>query len=275
MSKVQLAEMKKTMRQNDLHKRLFLLLVGRPTKKGNVFMGMGVGQLHPFSCCIPRGRPIFWSPLFSVSPRLNPFLQLLELNTHIDFFAPTLLETECLLEGMMWVWWLLHTSAVFWSTGSWAQPPFLVHSWTEVDFRLQKVHLLCGWHAMFFPGVNGYQMLVQHKSQQQRRGLRVCVHTCAVCADTGKEINHRVHLKACDDRKWIKDSVSIPGFTCDDKAVTQHDTADLRSTTLVVSLLVFEKRWGNMSISKCLTGCCCINPSIINWMEKPIWWWCL
>lgn len=86
MSKVQLAEIKNTMRQNDLQKRLFLLLMGRPTKKGTVFMGMGVGKLHPFSCCIPRGRPIFWSHICSVSSCLNHALQLLALDTYTHGF---------------------------------------------------------------------------------------------------------------------------------------------------------------------------------------------
>lgn len=43
--------------------------------------------------------------------------------------------------------------------------------------------------------------------------LCVCVHAWATCAKTGAEINHKVHLKICEDRKRIKDLVSIPVFT--------------------------------------------------------------
>lgn len=143
MSKVQLAPIKKTMRQNDLHKRFFLLFMGQPTKNGNVF-----------TPTFPVGRPIFWRYICSVCVCLNDILQLLELYTYtyiyIFFFDPILLENKYVLEGM---WWsggcftqvLLSDQ----ETGSWAQPLSSVHSCTEVDFRLQKVHLVCGWHAMF------------------------------------------------------------------------------------------------------------------------------
>lgn len=45
------------MRQNDLHKWLFLLLMGQPTKNGNVFMGKGVGKLHPLFLLYSEGDP--------------------------------------------------------------------------------------------------------------------------------------------------------------------------------------------------------------------------
>lgn len=82
------------MRQNDLHKRLFLLLIGQPTKNGNVFMGKGVGKLHPLFLFPPvfLRETHFMKPHCSVCSCLNHILQLLELYTYTDiFFGSTLL----------------------------------------------------------------------------------------------------------------------------------------------------------------------------------------
>lgn len=71
--------MKKTVTQNDLHKRLFLLLMGQPTKNGNVFMGEGVGKLHPLFLLHSKRETHFVKPhLFSahVLEQYSPAIEL-------------------------------------------------------------------------------------------------------------------------------------------------------------------------------------------------------
>lgn len=117
MSKVHPAG-KKTMRQNDLQKQL--LVMGQPTKKGNVFMCKGVGQLHPFSCCIPRGVP-FSDITFVRSSALVPE-PYCPASCSCHLFIYKYNGKWILAEGnVARVWWLLHMSAAFWSGGSWAQ----------------------------------------------------------------------------------------------------------------------------------------------------------
>lgn len=175
------------MRQNDLHKRLFLFWTAH--QKWQCVYGEGSGQItppFPVSSCLPEGDPFYEATLFSVLmlEPYSPATWALYIHRYIFWSNPLVVYV---LQGMWWVFWLRHTSAVFWSGGSWAQPLSSVHSWTEVDFRLQKVHLVRGRHAMFFyrgkllPDASSIQT-----TTTKRVALCVRIRMGHMCKDRGR-----------------------------------------------------------------------------------------